>query len=63
MKTKMILTMALLLLCPPLTTHSQELRGKIQRSVKVDEPGKLSHPRRMKVSSVNQLLGFDLSVG
>ncbi|THV60376.1 hypothetical protein EZV76_07420 [Flagellimonas alvinocaridis] len=34
MKTKMILTMALLLLCLPLTTHSQELRGKIQRSVK-----------------------------
>ncbi len=30
---------------------------------RLDEPGKLSHPRRMKVSSVNQLLGFDLSVG
>lgn len=29
----------------------------------MDEPGKLSHPRRIKVSSVNQLLGFDLSVG
>src|SRR5690606_36667637 len=29
----------------------------------VDEPDKLSHPRRIKVSSVNQLLGFDLSVG
>ncbi|WP_418502022.1 hypothetical protein [Flagellimonas sp.] len=34
MKTKMIRTMALLMLCLPLTTHSQELRGKIQRSVK-----------------------------
>ncbi|WP_437397672.1 hypothetical protein [Flagellimonas lutimaris] len=32
-------------------------------SVMVDEPGKLSHPHRMKVSSVNQLLGFDLSLG
>ena len=34
MKTKMIYVMVLLLLCVPLTTHSQELRGKIQRSVK-----------------------------
>lgn len=34
MKTKLTWAMALLLLCLPLTTHSQELRGKIQRSVK-----------------------------
>jgi len=36
---------------------------KTSKDTIVDEPGKLSHPRRMKVSSVNQLLGFDLSVG
>lgn len=34
MKTKMICALALLLLCLPLTIHSQELRGKIQRTVK-----------------------------
>jgi len=44
----------------PISSYSHALGNKW---APVDEPGKLSHPRRIKVSSVNQLLGFDLSVG
>ena len=29
----------------------------------VDKPGKVTHPRRMKLTRVNELLRFDLSLG
>ncbi|AKA33903.1 site-specific integrase [Flagellimonas lutaonensis] len=36
---------------------------KMNQYIKVDKPGKVTHLRRMKVTSVNELLRFDLSVG
>lgn len=54
MKTKSICVLALMLLCLPLTTRSQELRGKIERSIK-DLKEEFSQIPENKVLLLDQL--------
>jgi len=44
-------------------SNNKEILDFANRMVKVDKPGKVTHLRRMKLTRVNELPRFDLSLG